>query len=1367
MSSSKGLVRIIPGQLAYSDFRLVRLANQLGAEKVQAVWVHYVKLKRILSGDEQSILHKLLDHDTSTVISDPLHRDLLDALSSKSLTNAPKTALFYVTPRPGTITPWSSKATNIAHVCNLYDGLQRIERGMVIAATFDKALDERTIPNADCMHDRMTHTISRAAPELDSLFAECPAAPATIIPLKDSKETAILALNKAGKDMGLALDPVEVDYLADTYMNQIKRDPVDVEIFMFAQVNSEHCRHKQFNAEWTINGNTKPHSLFAMIRNTYQKNPGAVISAYSDNAAVLRGEEAAHWAPNILDNEWTETKEAVHYLSKVETHNHPTAVSPFPGAATGSGGEIRDEGAVGQGSRPKAGLAGFNVSNLLIPGFTQPWEKDIGKPDHISSSLQIMLEAPIGAAAFNNEFGRPCTSGYFRTMLATVDFDDGSEEYRGYHKPIMIAGGLGTVRPQHAQKMKELMKAGAKLVVIGGPAMLIGLGGGAASSVHSSEDSVTLDFASVQRGNAEVQRRAQEVIDACTAMGSKNPILSIHDVGAGGLSNAFPELVHDAGFGATFELREIDNADSGMSPLQIWCCEAQERYVLAIDSQQLDAFKRLCSRERCGYSVVGTASDETDHRLVLTDRDSKGPNLIDLPMSTLFGDPPRLKKSDNSKIIKSPDFDSSLLSYLPQMPAPQIIHEAILRILTFPAVGSKSFLITIADRTVGGLTTRDQMVGPWQTPVSDVSVSATALIQGAKTGEAMAMGERPALAIASPAASARMAVGEALTNLAASHCVGGLERITLSANWMAACNHPGEGAALYEAVEAIGLDLCPKLDICIPVGKDSTSMKMKWTEKESKKGREVTSPVSLIISAFAPANIKSTWTPTLRRLEDVGESTLFFVDLAQGSKAMGSSSLAQVFEQIGRETPNVRDADVLRDFFDAVGQLHESGVVLAYHDRSDGGLFTTLVEMMFAGRCGLEIMLDEISQSNSTGDIIEALFNEELGAVFQVRKKDENEFRRCFATCGPPPGMIKKIGRVPPTSRQEISLIYGAEPIYQRSRKELQQHWAATSYHMQKLRDNPMCAESEYENILDDEDPGLHYHLTYKPKDNVLPLTTAFSSLLTAKPRVAILREQGINGHAEMAFAFHSAGFSAIDVHMTDILAGRVSLSSFVGLAACGGFSYGDVLGAGQGWAKSVLFHEDAKVEFRNFFQRPDTFTLGVCNGCQFLSKLKAIIPGIGLWPSFERNESEQYEARVCMVKVNDPEGSKSSVFLHGMHGSMLPVATAHGEGRAVFTSESGTNASAAALQDEGLASLQFVDNRLQPTERYPYNPNGSASGITGVRSKDGRVLAIMPHPERTILREVASYIPSGELAEWGPFGPWVRLFKNARRWVG
>ena len=1373
--------QILPGQSAYSAFRLKRLAKDIGAAEVQAIWLHYIKFKRSPTEQEKVILSKLLDHDRSDESPTGLLSELYDVVkngsqsssspssSSRSSSSQKKAHFLYITPRAGTVTPWSSKATNIAHVCNLQSSVQRIERGMVIAARFNTDIAPDTIPHADALHDRMTHAISKSAPELSSIFDESAPAPAKTLALSDSKATAIETLERTSREMGLALDPLEIEYLVDVYLNQLHRNPTDVEIFMFAQVNSEHCRHKQFNAEWTIDGDAKPNSLFAMIRNTYQKSPDAVVSAYSDNAAVLRGEEAALWIPHHLVDEWTQTKEMVHYLAKVETHNHPTAVSPFPGAATGSGGEIRDEGAVGRGSRPKAGLAGFNVSDLHIPGFEQPWEADVGKPDHISSSLQIMLEAPVGAASFNNEFGRPCIAGYFRTLLTRASFTDGSNEYRGYHKPIMIAGGIGTVRPQHAMKRKELVKGGARLVVIGGPAMLIGLGGGAASSVHSGDGSVKLDFASVQRGNAEVQRRAQEVINACTSMGNENPILSIHDVGAGGLSNAFPELVHDAGLGATFELREIDNSDTGMSPLQIWCCEAQERYVLAIDPAQLTTFRQLCDRERCAYSIVGTAEEKGEKRLMLTDSDSKSSSpLIDLPMSVLFNKPPKLKKKDTRRHIMSSKLDTSLSSYLPQTPAPQVMHEAIARVLSLPSVGSKSFLITIGDRTVGGLTVRDQMAGPWQTPVSDVSVTATSLMPGVKTGEAMAMGERPLLALRSPAASARMAVGEALTNLAASCCLGGLKRVCLSANWMAACNHPGEGAALYEAVDAVGLDLCPKLGICIPVGKDSTSMKMRWMDNASEQRREVTSPVTLIASAFAPVDIRSVWTPALRRFEDVGETTLFFVDLAQGRKAMGGSSLAQVFGQMGDEVPDVRDAEVIRDFYDAVEQLHQAGIVLAYHDRSDGGLITTLLEMMFAGRCGLDVMLDEISENNSTASIIEALFNEELGAVFQVKKKHEHEFQRCFATCGPPPGMIIKVGRVPPTSRQEVLMMYGAAPIYQRSRKELQQYWAATSYHMQKIRDNPVCAESEFDSILDDEDPGLSYNLTYKPNESVMPLTSAFSSLLSAKPRVAILREQGINGHAEMAFAFHNAGFTAVNVHMSDILAGRVSLSTtFVGMVACGGFSYGDVLGAGQGWAKSVLLHDEAKADLQAFFRRTDTFTLGVCNGFQFLSRLKSIIPGAEQWPVFEQNESEQYEARVCMVKVSDPPSATPSVFLHGMHGSTLPVATAHGEGRAVFAQDGGDEASASKLQDEGLVALQYVDNRLEPTERYPYNPNGSVNGITGVRSKDGRVLAVMPHPERTILREAASYLPPGQSEEWGPFGPWIRIFRSARRWVG
>jgi len=1377
MASLEGPYLILPGSNAFSDFRVARLARGIGAKEVRGVWIHYVNPRRELNEDEISILKQILSYGEDPSTTDRLTLTLLDALNRNGDLRDPNVALFHVFPRTGTISPWSSQATSIAHVCTLDGAVKRIERGMVIAATFETPLDANDIPKPDILHDRMTQNISRTPPDLNELFGEHEPAPATKVPIFAANSSPRAAIEHANRTLGLALDASEIEYLVNAYTEHIKREPIDVELFMFAQVNSEHCRHKQFNADWTIDGMRKPMSLFQMIRNTHQRHPDYVVSAYSDNAAVMQGERASFWAPNASTGEWAQTREMVHYLAKVETHNHPTAVSPYPGAATGSGGEIRDEGSVGRGSRPKAGLAGFTVSDLHIPSFGQPWELDVGKPAHIASGLDIMLEAPIGGATFNNEFGRPCTTGYFRTLTTEVPLSDKRKEIRGYHKPIMIAGGVGTVRPQHALKEKHLVYPGDHLIVIGGPAMLIGLGGGAASSVQSGQSSVELDFASVQRGNAEVQRRAQEVINACIALGSRNPIRFIHDVGAGGLSNALPELVHDSGLGATFELREVDNADSGMSPLQIWCCEAQERYVLAVAPSSLETFKHICKRERCGYSLVGTATGgrtDEDKRLILMDRDSTDfPRPIDLPMSILFGKPPRMSRIVDSRILVLPAFDTSLSTYLPQTSNADILPEGVDRVLALPSVGSKSFLITIGDRTVGGLTVRDQMVGPWQTPVADVSVTATSMLPGIKTGEAMAMGEKPTLALISPAASARMAVAESLMNVAAASIDSRLSKVRLSANWMAASGHPGEGAALYEAVEAIGMELCPKLGISIPVGKDSMSMKMRWRDQETQEDKEVTAPLSLIITAFAPVDrIDRTWTPALRRLEDVGDTVLLFVDLAGARSRMGGSALAQVFGQVGDEAPDVPDTLVIEDFFDAVEQLHESGVVLAYHDRSDGGLFTTLVEMAFAGRCGLDIMLDSICKSSDSRDVIEALFNEELGAVFQVRKKDEIEFKSCFATCGPPPGLIKRIGTVAPSSRQDITLRFGLSVVYKNSRVVLQQRWASTSYHMQALRDNPACAQQEFENIADGEDPGLSYNLTFSPKENVMPLTAMMSNLWQ-KPRVAILREQGTNGAAEMAFAFDVAGFAAIDVHMTDLISGRVSLNQFVGLAACGGFSYGDVLGAGQGWAKSVLLHERTREEFRKFFERPNTFTLGVCNGCQFLSRLKELIPGAEDWPTFERNISEQYEARVCMVEIMDPltsttaPGNKPSVFLHGMHGSKLPIVTAHGEGRAVFPTDPSSTSSPDALMQQGLVAVRFVDNRLKPTERYPYNPNGSALGITGVRTPDGRVLALMPHPERTIINEVRSWAPEEQTKDWGEFGPWVRMFKSARRWVG
>lgn len=1344
--------RVFPGSSAFSDFRLRRLAGAIGAKHVEAIWVHYVASYGELVAEQISTLDQLLEYGSYPESNDSLYSILLKAVINGGPPHDDTIKLFYITPRAGTVSPWSSKATSIAQVCGLERVVNRIERGCLFAATFDQPLARGSIPNADALHDRMTESISSHPPNLDGMFAQLPPAPLQRVQLLHSHSGPKESLREANRNLGLALDDPEMDYLIDAYTNQLQRDPTDVELFMFAQVNSEHCRHKQFNATWTIDGVRKARSLFSMIRNTHNAHPNYVVSAYSDNAAVLQGYEAGFWAPDNSSGEWKQTKETVHYLAKVETHNHPTAVSPYPGAATGSGGEIRDEGAVGRGSRPKAGLAGFTVSDLLIPDHRQPWELDVGKPAHLASSLSIMLEAPIGSAAFNNEFGRPCTTGYFRTLTTKVQTEDGQSEIRGYHKPIMIAGGVGTVRPQHALKQMGSVSAGAHLVVLGGPAMLIGLGGGAASSIQSGEGSVDLDFASVQRGNAEVQRRAQEVINICCSLGPQSPIQLIHDVGAGGLSNALPELMEDAGFGAKFELREIDTADKSLSPLQIWCCEAQERYVMAIAPDKLADFEKIARRERCGYSVVGTA--QQDKKIILMDRDStEEPTPIDLPMPVLFGKPPKMHRTVDSRRLRLPAFDSSLSSYLPKISAQSVLGNALNRVLAVPAVGSKSFLITIADRTVGGLTVRDQMVGPWQTPVADVSVTATSLTPGINTGEAMAMGEKPTLALISPAASARMAVAESLLNIAAASTHNRLNRIRLSANWMAASSHPGEGAALYEAVEAIGMYLCPELGISIPVGKDSMSMKTKWEENE------VTAPLSLVITAFAPVNdISSTWTPALRRTEDVGDTILMFIDLADGKKALGGSALAQVFGQVGDQAPDVRDAELIKDFYHAIEQLHESDIVLAYHDRSDGGLITTLVEMMFAGRCGLDVMLDSITTSGRTQDLIEVLFSEELGAVFQIRKKHENEFRGVFAPLRP-----VLIGAVPKSSKQDLSIYYGADCIFRASRKDLQQKWSETSYAMQHLRDNPTCADAEKDNMNDNQDPGLRFRLTFNPQENILSYTTNLTSQLRAKPRVAILREQGVNGQAEMAFAFACAGFSPIDVHMTDILSGRFSLASVVGLAACGGFSYGDVLGAGQGWAKSVLLHEGTRSEFKAFFERKDTFTLGVCNGCQFLSRLTEIIPGAECWPTFGRNVSEQYEARVCMVEVCDPPDHPPSVFLHGMHGSHLPIVTAHGEGRATFSATGPS--SARQLIDQGLVSMRYTDNYLNPTERYPYNPNGSPLGITGVRTPDGRVIALMPHPERTILKSVGSYIPPELAKEWGEYGPWIRMFRSARRW--
>ncbi|EPS37741.1 hypothetical protein H072_8537 [Dactylellina haptotyla CBS 200.50] len=1366
----------LPGSPALSSFRIAELTKSINSklgtsssvqlEAIFSLHVHYIqvtgeaalaKLQDVRSKERQ-VIDQLLRYGDDADTFEPSIQLLKDSIENPefNVNGLDDVVVLFASPRPGTISPWSSKATSIAHVCDMGSLVKRIERGVAFALKFSgdaSGLDINSF--SDILHDRMTQTLTKTMPIKTLSHEDSAPAQATQIGLLNSSNPR-QTLEDANKKYGLALDASEKEYLLDAFspFGACPRDPYDVELFMFAQVNSEHCRHKQFNASWTIDGENKPNSLFGMIRNTHKSNPKYTISAYSDNAAVLEGSDATFWAPDAKSQDWTLTEEKVHFVAKVETHNHPTAVSPYPGAATGSGGEIRDEGAVGRGSKPKAGLAGFNVSDLLIPGFKRPWELDVGKPYHIASPLDIMLEAPIGSAAFNNEFGRPCITGYFRTLTTSVPVpEEKGAEVRGYHKPIMIAGGLGTIRPQHALKEQGAINPGAYIIVLGGPAMLIGLGGGAASSVTSGEGSVELDFASVQRGNPEMQRRAQMVIDACTALGDNNPIRSIHDVGAGGLSNALPELVHDAGLGAKFELRDVENADQSMSPLQIWCCEAQERYVLAVAEEGLQIFEDMARRERCGFRVVGRAvgGSEDEQKLVLTDRDSKEhPTPIELPMSTLFGKPPKMHKDVQTRKLQLPTFDASLKQYIPSAPE-SVFSEAIERVLTLPSVGSKQFLITIGDRSVTGLVVRDQMVGPWQTPVADVGVTATSLSSNATTGEAMAMGERPILALVSPASSARMAVAESLTNLAAADILGGLERVRLSANWMAAGSHTGEGAALYEAVEAVGLDLCPKLGVSIPVGKDSMSMKMKWG-----KDNEVTAPVSLVVTAFcAVGDITTTWTPAIARIED---SILIFVDLASGFRTLGGSALAQVFGQVGHEVPDVRDVEGFKGFFKAVQQLRESGIVHAYHDRSDGGLITTLFEMAFAGRCGLDIKLDSLIKGDSEADVISTLFNEELGAVFQIKETDLDAFSKVFTTSGVAAESIFPIAKPVFTSPQPVDISYVNNKIFSSTRSALQSSWARTSYEMQKIRDNPSCADQEYAAIDDDENPGLSFQTTFNPTEEAIPAS------LSSKPKVAILREQGVNGHAEMAFAFLMAGFTPVDVHMTDLISGGVSLSSFAGLAACGGFSYGDVLGAGAGWAKSVLLHPQTRQDFKGFFERKDTFTLGVCNGCQFLSHLKEMIPGAAdTWPNFERNESEQYEARVCMVEVVEENSSSPSVFLSGMTGTKMPIVTAHGEGRAVFRTP-GT--SAAKLGEKGLVSLRYLDNRGAVTEKYPENPNGSPLGITGVRSEDGRVLAMMPHPERTVLLQAHSWL-SDDAKTWGHLGPWVKMFRNARKWVG
>lgn len=1345
-------MEILPGPAALSAFRvsgLIRSINQglpPGSQitEIRAVFVHYVKLVDGISEISLELrkdLDILLKYDSHYDSEDASTKALIDTIT----TGGSDEGTIYVAPRPGTVSPWSSKATNISDVCGLDTHVARIERGVAIRLEGSDSATVSTHLKAilPLLHDRMTQTATQTPPSFDQLFGESLTQPYQSIDLgSGDKSVARTKLDESNKTLGLAIASDEVDYLVDAFSGSFEalkaRAPTDVELFMFAQVNSEHCRHKIFNADWTIDGLKKDNSLFGMIRNTHKKAPQFTVSAYSDNAAVLEGKESNIFAPRS-GKVWSDSHEMLHYIAKVETHNHPTAVSPFPGAATGSGGEIRDEGAVGIGSKPKAGLGGFSVSDLHVPDLPQPWEVKLGKPGHVASSLDIMLEGPIGSAAFNNEFGRPVITGYFRTLTSSSAV---AGEYRGFHKPIMIAGGLGSVQPRHS--FKGIITPGAAIIVLGGPSMLVGLGGGAASSMASGETTESLDFASVQRGNPEMERRAQMVIDACTTLGEQNPIQSIHDVGAGGLSNALPELVHDAGLGAIFQLRDVPCDDHGMSPLQIWCCEAQERYVMAVPEERLAEFTKIAQRERCPFAVVGRATKE--ERLVL--QDSKFNNSpIDLPMSVLFGKTPKMSRKGESKRITCRPFDTSLKTYLPALTnETALFSDAVNRVLQMPAVGSKAFLITIGDRSVSGLVARDQMVGPWQVPVADVGVTYSAL-GGGSHGEAMAMGEKPLHALTSPAASARMSIAEALMNLAAAD-IADLEHVRISANWMAAADYPGDGAGLYEAVQAVGLEVCPELGISVPVGKDSMSMKMKWEDQEGKKA--VVAPISLILTTFSTVDdVHSTWTPQLRSIGEVGDSVLVHVDLSVGQRRMGGSVLAQAYTDLLAECPDLNQIDLLKQFMRATAKLHKtSNLVLAYHDISDGGLFTTLSEMAFAGRVGLDITVP------ATSDPIAELFHEELGAVFQVRASDLADFTDVLQGCGLPQNAVNIVAKANASTNASIKVLKGKEIVFESTRAQLQQTWSKTSHALQRLRDNPACADEEYQSIANEDDSGLFYNCNYVPEK--------LASSDASRPRVAILREQGVNGHHEMAYAFHKAGFEAVDVHMSEIIDGSITLDSFKGIAACGGFSYGDVLGAGAGWAKSVLLHKNSREAFRKFFtDREDTFALGVCNGCQFLSQLKELIPGTTHWPTFQRNRSEQYEARFCQVEITD-DAEHPSVFFSGMNKWQIPVVVAHGEGQATFENASDSEQ----LLAKGQVNMRFLGHDRQPTTAYPANPNGSPEGITGIRSENGRVLALMPHPERTILKEANSWYPTDRGEQWGENGPWLAMFQNARKFV-
>ncbi len=1287
----------LTGRTALSPFRIAKLQRSLAAARPQhrihaltAVYRHFVELVRPLDAEEQAKLEQLLTYG-------PRDDDV-----------AERGSLLLVVPRPGTISPWSSKATDIMHNCGL-DAVKRVERGIAIhAATANgeriHADDEAAL--VPLIHDRMTEVVMTDVGSAEALFAQFPPKALTTIPvLHDGRG----ALERANRELGLALAEDEIDYLVANF-GLLQRDPTDVELMMFAQANSEHCRHKIFNAEWVVDGEKKPASLFGLIRATHAAHPQGTLVAYSDNSSVIEGHTVARFAPREHHRYGAQTEPA-HILMKVETHNHPTAIAPFPGASTGSGGEIRDEGATGIGAKPKAGLVGFTVSSLRIPGLTHAWERDFGKPSRIASALSIMIEGPIGAASFNNEFGRPNLAGYFRTFEQEV-----AGEVRGYHKPIMIAGGVGNIRADHTHK--HPLPAGTLLVQLGGPGMLIGMGGGAASSMATGVNTADLDFDSVQRGNAEIERRAQEVIDRCWQAGDANPILSIHDVGAGGLSNALPELVHGGGVGGTFDLRAIPSEEPGMAPREIWCNEAQERYVLAIAPADLARFAAFCERERCPCAVVGTAN--ADGKLVVADPVFTN-NPVDVPLDVILGKPPKMTRDVKHVTRTLPPLDLANVQ----------VAEALTRVLQLPAVADKTFLITIGDRTVGGLCARDPMVGPWQVPVADCAVTLSDF-QGF-AGEAMAMGERTPLALIDAPASARMAIGEAITNLLAAP-IRDLGSVKLSANWMAPAGHAGEDAALYDTVEATSL-ACIALGVSIPVGKDSMSMRTTWRDERG--AHVVTAPISLIVSAFAPVDdVRAASTPLLDAPFD--DVVLLRVDVEAGKRRLGGSALAQVYGQLGDESPDLEHPERLAAFVEVVNALRAQGRLLAYHDIADGGLVVALLEMAFASHCGLAIELDP-----GIRDPLAELFSEELGAVIAVRAADVVLVRSAAHAAGLDAHVVAR-----PVAGDRIAITQGDNAILDASRGALHAQWSATTHALQAMRDNPRMADEEHARIGDD-DPGMRPHLTFDPADDIAAPFVARG----ARPAVAILREQGVNGQVEMAAAFDRAGFDAFDVHMSDLIAGRTSLAQFKGFVACGGFSYGDVLGAGEGWAKSVLFNPRVYDDFATFFARGDVFALGVCNGCQMMSTLRGMVPGAAHWPRFVRNRSEQFEARYVMLAVEE----SPSLFFSGMAGSHIPVAQAHGEGYAEFDDA----AQLAAAQP--YVALRYIDHRGAPTERYPYNPNSSPQGITGLTNTDGRFTILMPHPERVWRTAQMSWHPRA----WGEASPWLRMFRNARVYLG